>query len=1134
LSDAIFIAGYYRSGTSALAGALQRLGVGFHNDAEPNEHNPLGFYEIPELIEFDNNLFLQLGVEWTDVRGLPDGWWDRADLARPLSRLDEILRRRFGHEKLWGLKHPHLCRLLPLYERAVALAGHRPHVIHICRSPWAVAASQHKKNGISRAHAVLLWLTYIISAERHARLLPRNWLTYDDLLANPGRELLRIQKDLGIALSVPKNLPEARNFLTATLNRSQPVPRQNLFGPVNDLAAQVWDAVQSRDHSFATWDGFAVACADLTGFVAELGQSKGVVIPGFGAAAVNQAAAQNGKAGLRPAERVDEGARQRLLKLKAEYGALPSLNIVIAVPPNRAPAIHATLESIRTQWHKPARIMAVSADPLELPGITVIAASAEAGAVTASLCRELNAAASGADYVAIMNAGETIEPDACLRFTLEAANSRADMIYCDEIVETDQGGWVRYKPAWDITRLRQAAFIGDWVWYRGKTLLALGGFNPDRAGAEEYDYQLRLAETPARIVRLPEAVFTRAQHSRRDNIPSTIYGPRAVDALADHLRRSGIAGEVQPRAHLGLFRHIRNTADPGTSVIMLCEGLNIATIDRWMTNLLSVANVSGAVILAGAALTPPVATYLRQVVAQSETLREKVRAVMPDDALTRGAALRAAIGMVSTELVAVLDGRSAPLTKGWLDDLRHCLADPGVAAAGARTLLPLANDPSRYVVQGPIIIGADTRLGAGHDANALGPGGWLAVEQEASAVAPSAVLFRTTALAACPLSERAGDALWIDLCAHIRAAGHRIVWTPDVSFLSIPDAIRPDPAAGIAACAAWEDPYHHPALSLRGDLLAPEQKHGIVRSGPADPRSLLLTGPVETGAAVINAARALRGTGMLEAGWAPDILLAAEIARRAPSAWVRINPETAGPAGAKAYIAVYTTAPKPEALPALAAATHVIATSPALQRNIARLMPPGGHVDLWRPALSRPVWHEFQPAPGLDSKPRILWIDEGIAPPWFPALINSTASEAAWIVMERPGVKYAGAIAQIKKPEDEHSWARDLATLGPNVLVRPAEDDAVDCYVALLAAAAGCHILQDARLDVPAGLNVTALPNRETAWRDAVLKTLAKLQETLGKGQKARAAALALPAVEDFPPPWAGLTMAGITACAAG
>ena len=168
----------------------------FINEANPNEHNPLGFYEIPELIELDVELFNRLGVDWTDVRGLPDGWAERADLAQLLARLDDSLRRRFTQEdRLWGLKHPHLCRTLPLYERAAKQAGHTPHVVHIFRDPWTAAASQSRKNGLSRAHALLLWMSYATDAERQARHLPRSWLTYHDLLAQPAAQLRRIEAD---------------------------------------------------------------------------------------------------------------------------------------------------------------------------------------------------------------------------------------------------------------------------------------------------------------------------------------------------------------------------------------------------------------------------------------------------------------------------------------------------------------------------------------------------------------------------------------------------------------------------------------------------------------------------------------------------------------------------------------------------------------------------------------------------------------------------------------------------------------------------------------------------------------------------------------------------------------------------
>ena len=141
------------------------------------------------------------------------------------------------------------------------------------------------------------------------------------------------------------------------------------------------------------------------------------------------------------------------------------------------------------------------------------------------------------------------------------------------------------------------------------------------------------------------------------------------------------------------------------------------------------------------------------------------------------AALAKALALVNTPLTAILDVRAQPTAPRWLEGLRSRLADPGVAMAGARTLVPVGNDVRQTLVQGPIIIGADTRLGAGHMPDDPGPGGWLLVDQEASAIAPPGLLVRSAALQACEFPVLQGDALWIDLCAQLRAAGARLVWT---------------------------------------------------------------------------------------------------------------------------------------------------------------------------------------------------------------------------------------------------------------------------------------------------------------------------------------------------------------------
>ena len=72
---------------------------------------------------------------------------------------------------------------------------------------------------------------------------------------------------------------------------------------------------------------------------------------------------------------------------------------------------------------------------------------------------------------------------------------------------------------------------------------------------------------------------------------------------------------------------------------------------------------------------------------------------------------------------------------------------------------------------------------------------------------------------------------------------------------------------------------------------------------------------------------------------------------------------------------------------------------------------------------------------------------------------------------------------------------------------------------ALLAA---CACLVDDRMDVPDQLAARRLPNNFSSWQSALRAALADLPLTLERGAAARAAALAMPAIEDSsPPPWA-------------
>ncbi len=496
--------------------------------------------------------------------------------------------------------------------------------------------------------------------------------------------------------------------------------------------------------------------------------------------------------------------------------------------------------------------------------------------------------------------------------------------------------------------------------------------------------------------------------------------------------------------------------------------------------------------------------YLTAVTEQSTALEGKVLAVLPMLGLTPSQALARAVAMVETPHLAILDVRAQPAAANWAQALRSRLADPAVVMAGARTLIPTGNDIRQAAVQGPIVIGADTRLGAGHMPDDPGPGGWLLVDQEASAIAPPGLLVRSDALKACSFPDFTGDALWIDLCAQLRAPGAKLVWTPDVSFLAPPDAIHPDAASSFrngtpaAQILPWADPYHHPALSLHGDLLVSESRTGLIRAVPTDQHSLLVSGDPLAGSPVLNAARALRRAGITEADWIPGAARCGGISAAAPRLAGCASTRCA-PRMNSARPTRLSTPPYRSRRPCPRWPRHPSSMPPrrGWSRNCVGSARQASPSLYGARRLARASGRSSPLAPGSTPSHACCGSTKA-SPPWLVDLINDTLESASWIVVERKGASYAGSVARIAPQESEFAWAQAMAELGPQIMVRPANAETyADHYPALLAAAAGCHILTDERLDIPPGLGAVPLPVPRRRLDRGLRAAIADLKTTL-------------------------------------
>src|SRR5262245_37421536 len=167
---AVIVLGMHRSGTSAMAGVLQLLGVELGPDlVPPGPFNVAGHFEHAGVVAIHDHVLAALGSSWDDVCPLPEGWHERADIAPLREELLTLVRRDFEQCPLWGLKDPRLCRLLPLWHGILAEVGCTPGYVIMMRNPAEVVASLHRREEFDRGHSYLVWLENILALEEHTR-----------------------------------------------------------------------------------------------------------------------------------------------------------------------------------------------------------------------------------------------------------------------------------------------------------------------------------------------------------------------------------------------------------------------------------------------------------------------------------------------------------------------------------------------------------------------------------------------------------------------------------------------------------------------------------------------------------------------------------------------------------------------------------------------------------------------------------------------------------------------------------------------------------------------------------------------------------------------------------------------------
>ncbi|WP_425102315.1 glycosyltransferase family protein [Tropicibacter sp. S64] len=222
----IVVAGMHRSGTSVLMRLLKDAGARIPGEMLPgNADNPTGYWEARDVVRLDNRMLAAAGHSWCDDRALAAETLDRLDAAFG-AEIDRTLAAICEGGGCIAMKDPRLSRLMPLWLGAARRLGIETRVLIALRAPAEVAGSLFQRIhttafrpaallGATRAH--VLTARSMLEAERHARGVPRAFIDFPDLLADPRGTLARAIR----AADLPLTMPEGATAVDPALHRQR-------------------------------------------------------------------------------------------------------------------------------------------------------------------------------------------------------------------------------------------------------------------------------------------------------------------------------------------------------------------------------------------------------------------------------------------------------------------------------------------------------------------------------------------------------------------------------------------------------------------------------------------------------------------------------------------------------------------------------------------------------------------------------------------------------------------------------------------------------------------------------------------------------------------------------------------------
>ncbi|RXK55284.1 glycosyltransferase [Oleiharenicola lentus] len=455
----------------------------------------------------------------------------------------------------------------------------------------------------------------------------------------------------------------------------------------------------------------------------------------------------------------------------------------------------------------------------------------------------LNAAAAQArgTHVALLPGHSRLSPDALIEIAdAIAANPALDLIYTDEDRMDDAGRRSDpvFKPAWSPALADSGLFPGQLCVVRQERATAVGGFRAENPLLPWFDLLLRVADSlPTDRVAHLSLVCHHARASvsaQTDPADPSVEEARRALADAAQRRHRNTAPFLPESGHHRRLRYHQFRPEPGI-LARLPVTIVIPTRDRLhllqeCVELLEETVDWRHVKLVIADDHSRDADAVRYLAAIQERTDLRCVVVRPADRaapFNYSNLVNLALPHLNTPLVLHLNNDVNALEPGWLEEMASWFIQPDVGVVGAKLIYPDRTLNHTGIVVGPHGGLADTPFARANPADV--PVAWHDAAREVSAVTGACLLTRTDLYRELGgFDEKDFGVAYndVDWCLRVRAAGRRVIYTPQAKLMHWGSATRGvtfDDAEHIAFATRYpaiRDPYLSRHLSLQGNQLA--------------------------------------------------------------------------------------------------------------------------------------------------------------------------------------------------------------------------------------------------------------------------------------------------------------------------